>query len=706
MASQADVSPAPQGVAPPARGRGARRWLAAVLLGVVACLANLAQAGWAGAAVPADTAPALLALVLFGWAPGIGACLLATVGLLLAHAGAAAALVHLVELVVVARLARRLRSLVFASTLLWLALLLLAGFAGLLTPQRTFAASAAAGLLGAAVAEGVLLVWSPRTLRGNDREVPLWADALPRAMLIVATPMLAVGVTLTRFAVPLLSSVLLALLAVTLVALALMVTADRIADSLRAVTAAIGDGTARGKRLTTRALAPIAELREFASAVNAMQDSMTYRDPGTGLPNRTLLEDRLAVAMARATKSHESLALLHVDLDQYRLVDGSLGREAAERLLSLVARRLETCVGSGDTLARVGDDEFAVLLPGVRDLAQAETLALSMMESIKRPFTTAEREVFLTATVGIGLFPRDGATPQALLQNATAATHAAKQKGRDSYRRYTARVSAREVRRLALEAGLRRALEEGTLALHFQPIVGISSGKAVGVEALLRWRSSDGSFVEPAEFIPMAEASGLILAVDAWVLRSACDALRSFSAAGLEVAVSINLSARQFQQPDLVAQVRAALASHGVAPSRLGVEITEGSALSDFERSAETLHGLRELGTRVAIDDFGTGYSSLSYLSRLPLDTIKLDGSFVRELEDRPENAAISSAVIAMSRSLGLQVVAEGVETEGQLRFLERQGCHSIQGFLASPALPELELRALLARDGPLIPLA
>jgi diguanylate cyclase (GGDEF)-like protein len=699
-------TPDPETPAPPGARHG--QWRTAALLGVGAGLANalLGRPEALGSIAP-GTALALVALVLADWPGGIAAALVSAAGLLLSPDGPMRAAEHLAELLIVAVLARRVRSVILASSLFWLAVLPLAALAGALG-HGALGRNCAAGLLGAALADAAFLVWSPQTLRGAAPEVTLWIDALPRVMLIVVTPTVAAGTLLTRFGVPLLPSVFLALLAGALSALALRVSAGRIGRSLRSITAAVGDPgerTGRGRRVPTRAIAPIRELREFASAVNAIQESVEYRDSTTGLPNRRLLEDRLAQAMARGSQTHESFALLHVDLDRYRLLDGSLGREAAEALLTLVARRIETCVGSGDTVARVGDDEFALLLPGVSDLSQAETFALSLMEIIRRPFTTAGREVLVTATVGLSLYPRDGTTPEVLLQNATAATHAAKQKGQDSYRRYTARVSAREVRRLALETGLRKALEADDLVLHFQPVVEIASGRTASVEALLRWRSSDGSLVSPTEFIPVAESSGLILAVDAWVLQNACAALRRFADDGLELEVSVNLSPRQFQQPDLIDQVKRALSTHGVAPARLGIEITERSALQDFDHSAETLRALRELGVKISVDDFGTGYSSLSYLRRLPVDTVKLDGSFVRELETNPDDAAISSAVIAMSHSLGLRVVAECVETEGQLRFLAQHGCDAVQGFLMSEPVPVDPLREFLARKAPLLPL-
>jgi diguanylate cyclase (GGDEF)-like protein len=409
----------------------------------------------------------------------------------------------------------------------------------------------------------------------------------------------------------------------------------------------------------------------------------------------------LELAVEHGTGTGGGFALFIVDLDRFRVIDNSLGRPAADGLLRQIARRLEECARPGDTVARIGGDEFAIVMPGLTTPAEAEPMAVKLMERVKLPLPGPGHDVVVTATVGFSLFPRDGATVEALLKNATAAIYAAKEKGQDSYRRYTARINVRDLRRMSIENGLRRAIQKDDLIVHYQPIVEIATGRLTKAEALVRWRSPDGELVMPAEFIPIAEASNLVVAIDDWVLRRACAEIASLSPACGPIVLSVNLSSRGLQRGDLAAKVREALQASGLPVSRLAMEITESTALQDTERAVGLLNELRALGVSISMDDFGTGYSSLASLRLLPIDTVKLDRSFVTEVTTKPEAAAIARAVIAMAHSLKLIVVAEGVETPEQLAYLDGEGCDAIQGFLISKGIPRDELEQLASRPLP-----
>jgi diguanylate cyclase (GGDEF)-like protein len=485
-----------------------------------------------------------------------------------------------------------------------------------------------------------------------------------------------------------------------LLQLATSVLARKVASPLarmdRAAGALESGGLGGATLLDDLAGSPIAEVHGLATRFVSMHEALAYHDTLTGLPNEKLLVDRLSVAAAQAAEPPSSFTLLLVDLDRFRVIDSTLGHTLGNEVLRKVARRLQDCVRSGDTVARVGGDEFALLLPRVGRMEEATEIALKVMDAVKRPFLVAGQDVFVTASVGISLYPRDGIEPETLLKNAVAAAYAAKEQGQDSYRRYTARIKVRDAQRLLIETGLRRALESGGLFLQYQPIVDLRTGEMLSAEALVRWRREDAGVLEAADFIPVAEASGLITAIDLWVVRTACMQAAAWRDAGRDIRVAVNVSARQLQEPDIVEQVRHALDRAGVEPRVLEIEITESVALRDVERSAEVLDQIRRLGVSISVDDFGTGYSSLSFLRRLPVDRVKLDRSFVQDITRNADDAAIATAVIAMAHGLRLSVVAEGVETAEQLAFLRSHGCDAMQGRLFSPAVAPEELESLV----------
>ena len=425
--------------------------------------------------------------------------------------------------------------------------------------------------------------------------------------------------------------------------------------------------------------------------------SLAYHDALTGLPNRRLFQDRLSVAVAQAHRNAQPLAVLFLDLDRFKPVNDSLGHSAGDRLIQDVAERLRTCLREGDTVARLGGDEFTLLLPGVSQVVDAARVAEKVLDTLRQPFHIEGRELFVTASIGISLYPDDGRDADALVRNADAAMYRAKEQGRDNYQLYAPALNATALERLALESSLRQALAHDELIVHYQPVLDLASGRLEAMEALLRWRHPELGLVPPTEFIPLAELTGLIIAFGPWVLRTACAQTRAWQEAGhAEVGVAVNISARQFQHPDLVAQVKRALDETKLEPRFLELEITETSAMHGVQMAIHTLRELKALGVRIAIDDFGTGYSSLSYLRRFPIDTLKIDRIFISEITHDPDDAAIATAVIALAHTLKLRVVAEGVETAEQLAFLTARGCQHAQGFLFGAPRPAEECASLL----------
>lgn len=420
-----------------------------------------------------------------------------------------------------------------------------------------------------------------------------------------------------------------------------------------------------------------------------------YHDVLTRLPNRKLFTDRLTQNLTHARRSGKPLAVMFVDLDHFKAINDTLGHTAGDELLLEMARRLRGCVREEDTVARLGGDEFTMVLSELRHPEDAVTVAEKIIAAVQKPLTVGEMSIEVSASIGIALYPVDGNDPESLLRNADSAMYRAKESGRNTYQLCTDEMKGRALQRLSLETRLRRALNENQLLLHYQPQFSLSDGKVIGAEALLRWNDPDRGLVSPGVFIPVAEESRLILPIGEWVLRTACAQMRAWRQRGLPLPrVAVNLSARQFQQADLVDSVRRVLEDTRLEPTALEIEITETTAMANAEATIDILHALRDLGVSISIDDFGTGYSSLNYLKRFPITCVKIDASFVRDMLRSDGDAAIVSAVIAIARSLRLRVVAEGVETEEQLTALRRRRCDAAQGYyfsrpVAAEALPE-----------------
>lgn len=452
---------------------------------------------------------------------------------------------------------------------------------------------------------------------------------------------------------------------------------------------------------------------EFAGIVGTCRDiterkhldaelaRLANHDTLTGLPNRSLLHDRIAQALAFARRQQLRAAVMFLDLDRFKTVNDTLGHHIGDQLLIAVAERLRTCLREGDTVARVGGDEFVVVLPDIGegdDLASVDGVAEKLMESLAAPFLLGGPELFVSGSLGISLYPRDGADITTLLKHADIAMYRAKDRGRNNHQYYTAEMNVRAHERLALENSLRRAIERDEFVLHYQPQIMSDSGVVTGVEALVRWRHPVLGMVSPADFIPLAEETGLIVPIGEWVLRTACAQNRAWRDAGLPpVRVAVNLSARQFLQDDVVQIVADALAVTGLPGDSLDLELTESILMHDPKGIITTLDRLKTMGIRIALDDFGTGYSSLAYLRHFPIDEIKIDQSFVRDFDQVSDDAPLVRAIIGIASSLGLAVVAEGVETPEQQSYLLRQHCERMQGYLFGRPMPAAEIATLLA---------
>lgn len=426
---------------------------------------------------------------------------------------------------------------------------------------------------------------------------------------------------------------------------------------------------------------------------------LSHYDRLTGLANRELFRDRLHQAMARAERSGQLVALMFIDLDRFKAVNDTLGHLAGDELLIEVAERLKAAVRRSDTIARLGGDEFTVVVEGLSDTVDAETICAKILRSLARPFLIQNHEIYVTGSIGVTFFPIDDTDLNRLLRNADAAMYRAKEEGRNKYHLFTADLNTRAINRMALETALRHAIELDELHLCYQPKICVRTGAVLGAEALLRWNHPQRGPVSPVDFIPIAEESGLIVPIGEWVLRRACADIRKWHAAGFEqISVAVNLSARQFRHGELVDVVREVLEESGIAPHQLELEITESLLMDDTQASQVALRALKSLGTQIYLDDFGTGYSSLAYLKKFPLDGLKIDRSFIRDLPGDADGEAITRAILALSHALRLTVVAEGVETSEQLDFLRAADCEVVQGYLFSRPLPFRDFLSWLQR--------
>ena len=424
---------------------------------------------------------------------------------------------------------------------------------------------------------------------------------------------------------------------------------------------------------------------------------LAQHDILTGLPNRALLNQRLKQIVAQASRDNHQVACLFLDFDHFKRINDTLGHDAGDQLLQAVAQRLTSAVRESDTVARLGGDEFVVILPGL-DPAHAAfevmTVLTRVRESFLAPFRLADQTPTLTCSIGVSVYPVDATDPNGLIKQADTAMYAAKEAGRNAYRFYTADMNVRVQARLQLETDMRRGLMDDEFFLVYQPQIDMDSGRAIGVEALLRWRDPERGVINPAEFIPIAEESGMIQALGARVLRDACRQLMAWQRQNMVLRLSVNLSVQQLQHDNWLSIVDDALRASGLPAHYLDLEITESVIITHPERAVATLVRLKQMGVSITIDDFGTGYSSLSYLTRLPIQGIKIDQRFVHGLDQNRSDEAITQAIIAMSHSMGLRCIAEGVETIAQFEFLKNHGCEEAQGYLISRPLEEPELRS------------
>jgi diguanylate cyclase (GGDEF)-like protein len=430
------------------------------------------------------------------------------------------------------------------------------------------------------------------------------------------------------------------------------------------------------------------------------EEKLTYlaqNDTLTGLPNRALLLDRLGQAIARAMRHGTPVGVMLIDLDRFKEINDSLGHSAGDLVLKEVALRIRGALRDSDTIARLGGDEFCVVLEDFEGRDKVAITAAKLRQALEEPVVTEGREMLAAASIGLAVYPEDGQSIEDLIKHADIAMYDAKRDGGNAYRFYDRELHAQPADRVGLGTALRRAAERHELVVHYQPQLSIDSGRPIGVEALLRWRHPELGMLSPGQFIHLAEETGAIVSIGEWVLKTACAEARAWQQAGLpHLNLAVNLSARQFRDSQLAGKVAATLAATGLSPQFLELEITESVIMGDTGHTINALTQLTDLGVRVSIDDFGTGYSSLAYLKRFPVHKLKIDRSFVRDVQTDRDDAAIVQAIITLAKTLDLGVLAEGVESAEQLAFLENLGCDQYQGFHFTPALPATELLELL----------
>jgi diguanylate cyclase (GGDEF)-like protein len=420
-------------------------------------------------------------------------------------------------------------------------------------------------------------------------------------------------------------------------------------------------------------------------------------DSLTGLPNRGLLNDRLNLIMAQSQRESRQVGVLSIDLDRFKWINDSLGHHAGDMLLRTIAGRLRSRLRASDAVSRPGGDEFVIILSAVKHEQDITHATQDIMSLLSMPVELEGREVFVSASIGIAIFPFDGHDAGSLLRNADTAMYAAKECGRNNYKFFSREMNIRSVERMTLETKLRKALEKGEFFLTYQPQVDVKKARIVGVEALLGWDCPGTGLVSADKFIPIAEETGLIISIGEWVLREACMEAKSWQESGFDqVRMAVNISGSQFRQADLVKTVSHILDETGIDPGYLEIELTESVLLENSDNAVEMLKKLKSLGISLAMDDFGTGYSSLTYLKHFPMERLKIDQLFIRDINTSPDDASLVDAIIAMARSLGLEVMAEGVETGEQAEFLKSRNCHEMQGFYFSRPVQSEEIRYLL----------